>query len=468
MRWYQLTYASTDASSGRAGGWDVQYVSPAIPDPLLEKMRAGVTTRLETLDRLDEFSGEAELSSRTRRFSFRYFDDNGGCYVWWHAADAGRDATGRPGNVFTHVLAALQVPIGLRPIDYWRSPSWLMPFGLNEVVRATPEELVTQGPISRSSAIDHALAHPEETEALLAAVAMCRDEGRALILASRSQDVYATWIGVVSHLTSGPVAAGWLAFSTFDRVSRLSAVLEHSTMVRIAPEDLELAIRMALDPTQPNKLLVLDLDALPGVSAAGDWEYSGQRWRSQGLWLEAFFEITDETRYDRAGVDAILDRMDVLAGHDDNYPDCGAPLAAALLDSCDDDSVRSQMLDQWALRLGVGVSELETMMCVAPENVAGVKEPARHSEPDQGEVREPSAGPPEGAAVEVRVSFPSPAHTTTSHRRLAELLWHLPDVLPDTQARQQIAAWIHANQFDPRPTPQRIDVNDGVNHGTDS
>lgn len=469
MRWYQLTYASTDASTGRAGGWDVQYVSPETPDALLEKMRSGVTTRLDTLDRHDEFSGAAELSSRTRRFSFRYHDDDGGCYVWWHATDAGRDATGRPGNVFTHVLAALEVPIGLRPIDYWRSPSWLMPFGLNEVVQAIPGDFVAQGPLSRRSAIDHALAHQEETEALLAAVAMCRNEGRALVLASRSQDVYATWLGAVSHLTAGSVAAGWLAFSTFDRANRLAAVLEHSTIVMIAPEDLDHATTMALDPTQPNKMLVLDLDRLPRVSATGDWEYAGQRWKSQGLWLEAFFELTDETRYDRAAVDVILDRMDVLAGHDDNYPDCGAPLAAALLDCCDEDSVRRQMLVQWALRLGAGVPELEALMCLQQAATGGVEEHvARRRATDPHEGAELSGGTPEIGTVDVMVSFPPAADATPSHRRLAEQLLQHPEVLPDVEALQQLTAWIDASQSDPVGTAQRINVNDGVNHGTDS
>ena len=51
-------------------------------------MRAGVTTRLETLDGLDEFPTTAELTARTRRLAF-WYDDEGGS-VWWHAVEAGK------------------------------------------------------------------------------------------------------------------------------------------------------------------------------------------------------------------------------------------------------------------------------------------------------------------------------------------------------------------------------------------
>src|SRR5688572_30526320 len=116
MTWFQLTYASSEAAPGRSGGWDVQQLTPGTPSALESQMRAGVTTRLEALDALDEFPTAAELAARTRRLAFR-FDDDGAGSVWWHAVDAGKDATGRPGNVFTHAVAVSGQPDTLRPID---------------------------------------------------------------------------------------------------------------------------------------------------------------------------------------------------------------------------------------------------------------------------------------------------------------------------------------------------------------
>src|SRR4051794_40914512 len=118
------------------------------------QMRAGVSTRLDTLERLDEFPTTAALAARTRRLAFRYDDDGGS--VWWHAVEAGKDATGRPGNVFTHSVAMSGLPERLRPIDLWRSPSWLTPFGQTEVAAATLPNSMADGVLHRDAAIKRA------------------------------------------------------------------------------------------------------------------------------------------------------------------------------------------------------------------------------------------------------------------------------------------------------------------------
>jgi hypothetical protein len=178
MTWFQLTYASAKAVPGRSGGWDVQQLTPGTPSAIEAQMRAGVTTRLETLDGLDEFPTTAELTARTRRLAFWYADDGGS--VWWHAVEAGKDATGRPGNVFTHAVAVADLPDTLRPIDLWRSPSWLMPFGQKEVAAAVLGDVNPTELLHRAAAIERAFARQEETEALLAAVATCLDQDGSL------------------------------------------------------------------------------------------------------------------------------------------------------------------------------------------------------------------------------------------------------------------------------------------------
>ncbi|WP_308289857.1 hypothetical protein [Mycolicibacterium mageritense] len=51
----------------------------------------------------------------------------------------GSDSTGRPGNVFAHVVLD-RTPFAApqrRPIEWWRSPQWVRPFGAAAVGRAT-------------------------------------------------------------------------------------------------------------------------------------------------------------------------------------------------------------------------------------------------------------------------------------------------------------------------------------------
>ena len=457
MTWFQLTHASTEAAPGRSGGWDVQFVTPGVPPEIEAQMRAGVTTRLETLDRLDEFPTTADLAARTRRLAFR-FDDNGGS-VWWHAVDAGKDSTGRPGNVFTHSVAIADPVHDLRPIDLWRSRSWLTPYGQREVAAVLPIEFEPTGPLGRSAAIDRCLDRQEETEALLSAVDTCLWHGWALILASESQDEFAAWLSVVSHLTAPQVAAEHMPFSTFDRAGRLPQVLEYARVVGIPSTDLAQARASVTDPAV-QRMLVLDLGNLPSTAPNGQWEYAGQRWPAVGLWQEAFFEITDSGRYSPSEVESVLALMDEAAAAGGNFRGPGVPLAAAILRNSADSRERQRLLVQWSERLNVGVETIEKALLgvtrladsglddslgTRPEVVEDAAGTTASPVPRFRRPRpEASSEPSLPTSLDFAVSLPSFSHATQAHYRLVQGLLESTDVLPsDPVIRRRMEQWLH-------------------------
>ena len=92
MPWYQLTYALSDDNGAGPGGWQVQGQAPAdMPESVRELLRSQVVTRLLEVVPTDEFASSAELEARARRLVFKPVDDG---LAWWHAATAGKDATG--------------------------------------------------------------------------------------------------------------------------------------------------------------------------------------------------------------------------------------------------------------------------------------------------------------------------------------------------------------------------------------
>lgn len=480
MTWFQLTYASAESAPGRSGGWHVQQVTPGTPPAIEAQMRAGVTTRLDTLDRLDEFPSTPTLAARTRRLAFK-FDDDGGS-VWWHAVEAGKDASGRPGNVFTHAAAIAGLPGRLRPIDLWRSPCWMMPFGQNEVAAAALTDFKPEGALHRAAAIERAFARQEETEALLAALTTCLDRGWSLILSSESQDEFAAWLSVVSHLTAARVAAGTLPFSSFERASRLPQALEHVRVAGIPSADLE-QVRDASPAPAVQRMLVLDLDNLPYTTPNAEYEYAGQRWPSGGLWQEAFFELTDTGRYTQDEVESILARMDDLAEEGDNFRDVGAPLAIALMTATPQEPARRALLEQWGERLEIGVQGIEALLSLAPPySPAGPAQPERHDDTSQTTTRShglspaTQAEPVPGSAhtstetLDITVTLPSPAHATPAHQRLAQHLLDCADVLTGEPATNRVALWVH--ELDRRHLQQMpehpITPDHGVTNGPDA
>ena len=135
--------------------------------------------------------------------------------AYWHTVPAGPDSTGRPGNVFAHAVLdrTAEAEPRHRPIQWWRSPRWLCPYGAAAVARAVlPDE--PPGPaaaVTKDSVVAFALDTSTWRLAtlfgLLDAVAAALDGGPPVVLGVESTDAAAQWIGLVSFLMSPGTAA---------------------------------------------------------------------------------------------------------------------------------------------------------------------------------------------------------------------------------------------------------------------
>lgn len=323
MGWYQLTYASVEKSPERPGGWGIVAASPDLPADARSRLLDGVTTRIDELVATEEFALRGALDARVRCFSYRPAARGGS---WWHAVVAGKDATGRPGNVFTHAITTDVIDPPLRPVDLWRSKDWLTPFGAAEVAAVELGEAVEPRPAGQSG-VDFALGQPRAAvEAVLSAVVSCFQDHRALVLAAGSTDEFIDWLRAISSLTSASVAAQ-IPFCTYVRADSLYARVQQFEILGLPREDLPVLLAsLSSEPVGP---LVLDVSRLPDGPSSDDWEYADQRWNGGDRWLDAYFVLSE----DHAPVDETIRLMDEVTQdvtlEDQLSPEW--PLALALL-----------------------------------------------------------------------------------------------------------------------------------------
>lgn len=225
-RFAQMSYTSFD-TAGSVGGWRVKQTAGDLADPEQAVLLSGVHTGLSPVEPIPSYPTLAQLQQIPRRLAYRRVNRDTACY--WHTVPAGADHTGRPGNVFVHALldrAAGEPDAPCRPIELWRSPRWLSPYGATAVARA---ELPADPPgpggvVTRDSIVEFACDTRTWRLAtlfgLLDAVAAAIDGGPPVVLGVDSVDNAAQWIGLVSFLMS-PGTARMLNFSTFDRAEQL-------------------------------------------------------------------------------------------------------------------------------------------------------------------------------------------------------------------------------------------------------
>ena len=223
-RYGQLAYTSFDAV-GTVGGWQVKQASGDLTPAEAQALIAGVRTVFRPVVAAPDFPTPEELERGPRRLAYRPLAEGAGC---WHTVPAGSDSTGRPGNVFAHVLLdrAFDTHPRYRAIQWWRSPHWLRPFGAAAVARSElpegPPEL--GGAVTKDSvvafALDTSTWRLATLFALLDAVDAALTGGPPVVLGVHSPDTAAQWIGLVSFLMS-PGTAAALSFSTFDRADQV-------------------------------------------------------------------------------------------------------------------------------------------------------------------------------------------------------------------------------------------------------
>ncbi len=255
----RLTYTSVDARGAGSGGWQVMQEHDLTDD---ERRRAleVVATAIDPAVDLSRFPSQTEIDALPRRLVVA---TAGGGTLLVHSAPAGPDASGRPGNVFNHVVAVqdlahdlLATPDVPRPVQLWRSPDWLNPWGADAVrAGALPAEVrPVAGPVVTRQGVARMLSDRATAAglgALLDAVgARMAGTGRPVVLPVDDQDRGALWIGAVS-LLAGPALTARLTFSTWERGYALRAGAELLDLVlvpRIDESQLQGVDAVVLDP----------------------------------------------------------------------------------------------------------------------------------------------------------------------------------------------------------------------------
>src|ERR1700681_4957635 len=240
-RYGQLAYTSFD-KPGSAGGWQIKQVGGALSADETQMLVSGVRTVFRPVEPLPTYPTPEQVERGPRRLAYRRIDAPTAGY--WHTVPAGADSTGRPGNVFAHAVLDPDPDAGPRdrPIQRWRSPQWLRPYGAGAVARAVlpdeapgPAQVVTKDSVA-AFALDTSTWRLATLFGLLDAVDGALHGGAPVVLGVESVDDAAQWIGLVSYLMS-PGTAAWLKFSTFDRADQLSLARQshqHLTAVPVA------------------------------------------------------------------------------------------------------------------------------------------------------------------------------------------------------------------------------------------
>lgn len=208
----QLTYASFDDGSGR-GGWQVKQ-AVELPVPT-EAIVARVVTSLDAGTPVPAFPTAEQRANLPRRILYAPL---GPVHGWWCSSPAGADASGRQGNVFTHVVVGEPVA---RPTELLFSPDWLRPFGPAEVAAATlgrPPRPAPVLPIVRDL-LDLGPGWPVGTLAVLADALDARLRGGPIVVLAVGSTYEAdAWLAALSVCVS-PGTSRRIGFSTLERAA---------------------------------------------------------------------------------------------------------------------------------------------------------------------------------------------------------------------------------------------------------
>lgn len=228
-----LIYTSSQDRTGRSG-WQVK--ESAGDAVLLRELQDHTRASLQPVHRMPLFPTAAERDLFPRRLEHRLILGlNSGL---WHTVEAGKDASGRPGNVF--VTAVALSPVDTREhhaIDFWRSEYWPAPFGAEEVLRTgLPDAPLTEkiGPPHDSPETEEPRSGPDRVlefmypgfpepyrrgllfQLLDAVEAAVEGDGPRLALLTPDQDEAADWIAAICAWTV-PAWTRRFAWSTWER-----------------------------------------------------------------------------------------------------------------------------------------------------------------------------------------------------------------------------------------------------------
>lgn len=199
--WGQLGYAST------RGGFGV-HADSGLEHDERELLIAGCNPGRKSFGIELPLLADADQVARfPRNLSYRWVPEVGGCY--WHSSPAGADESGRTGNVFVHALLDRGTDGsagGRRPVELWRSPTMLIPFGIAEVTAARLPVLPAEPSpvVSRAAVVRFLTSFEVDRISVLTQVLSALGERRTepLVLGVATPDEGALWVAAVSYLLS--------------------------------------------------------------------------------------------------------------------------------------------------------------------------------------------------------------------------------------------------------------------------
>lgn len=259
-RWSHVTYASFRNRAG-GGGWSIGPSVRADRDDENLVAEYAPTSMRPTVP-VDDFIGSSEIADLPRRFEYLPLGDRA---LFLQSVPAGTDATGRPGNVFTHAVIDHDPDAPLAatyPVNLYRSPDLRTPFRIASVDAVDlPVDLEEPrpGPLSDlTTAWTVVTAMLGDRRGVLHLLQDTLAGGRAMpVLTLRSGNEAAYWLQALSSTLSPAEARRLLRFSTFERAGALPVRLpEQAHAVVVAPvEDKEHLVReesvVVVDPADP-------------------------------------------------------------------------------------------------------------------------------------------------------------------------------------------------------------------------
>lgn len=264
-RWSHVTYASFGNRSG-GGGWHTGPTANA--DQTDEQLVTEYApTQMVPTRPFDDFIGAAEIAELPRRFEYLPLGDKG---LFMQSVPAGKDATGRPGNVFTHAVIDHDLSQPLKaayPINLFRSPDLITPFRIGSVnaVKLSPDlQEPRPGPLADLSVAWMMVRTMlgDRTGALYRLQDVLSEGTTLPVLTVKNANEAVYWLQVLSSTLSPKEARQLLRFSTFERSATLPTQGRgEGRSVVVVPatdkEDLQRREGISIiDPADPNTYAV--------------------------------------------------------------------------------------------------------------------------------------------------------------------------------------------------------------------
>lgn len=265
MRWTHITYASFKGTVGR-GGWKVGSWSAHASREDLQLIAEVAPTHIETVRSFDDFISSEEIEALPRRFEYRPLTEQRSLLM--QSVPAGKDATGRPGNVFTHAVIDADLDSALQssyPISFYRSADLLTPFRAAAVNTAQLADGLGEprpGPMADLTLswmmVDSMFGNRRQHFHQLQDVLQAGEKTAVLVLNNTNEAAY--WIQALSSTLTPNEARRLLHYSTFERAATLPArdkSMEASSLFVVPGSDRELLVErqdiIVIDPEQPVK-----------------------------------------------------------------------------------------------------------------------------------------------------------------------------------------------------------------------